>query len=162
MQREILVLIRARAADIAYFFFIIHWSLCTIKRIKCFYGQERMDQFLRPGSRTCFLEIWLPLCWISLSLFQPLPPSTLQAEFPSGEGRLTKSTYFPWLLRPRREGAQGGAPCAIPAGASGLAKILQTSCPEVLIIFCVNQVIHALFSTKFPNTLFFPKLSSYF
>ena len=30
------------------------------------------------------------------------------------------ATYLPWLLRPTREGAQGGAPSAIQAGAGGL------------------------------------------
>ena len=37
-----------------------------------------------------------------------LPVSSLlclQAEFPSGAGRLTTSTYLPWLLRSVREGA---------------------------------------------------------
>ena len=51
-----------------------------------------------------------------VSLFLPLPPSPFQAEFPSGAQRLTKSTYLHWLLRPTREGAQGGAPSAIQAG----------------------------------------------
>ena len=37
-----------------------------------------------------------------------------------GTRRLTQSTYLPWLLRPTREGAQGGAPSAIQAGAGGL------------------------------------------
>ena len=57
---------------------------------------------------------------LSLSLFLPLPPSPFQAEFPSGAWRLTTSTYLSWLLRPTREGAQGGAPSAIQVGASGL------------------------------------------
>ena len=76
-----------------------------------------MDQFLRPASRTGFLEIWLPPCLISL--FVPLPPSPFQAEFPSGAGRLTMYTYLPWLLRSVREEAQGGAPSDIQMGASG-------------------------------------------
>ena len=42
------------------------------------------------------------------------------AEFPSGAGRLTTSTYLPWLLSPVREGAQGGAPSAIQMSAGGL------------------------------------------
>ena len=42
------------------------------------------------------------------------------AEFPSGAWRLTMSTYLPWLLRPTREGAQGGAPSTIQMGAGGL------------------------------------------
>ena len=58
----------------------------------------------------------------SLSLFLPLPPSLFQAEFPSGVWRLTVSTYLPWLLRPTQEGAQGGAPSAIQAGAGGLRR----------------------------------------
>ena len=45
-----------------------------------------------------------------------------QAEFPSGAQRLSVSTYLPWLLRPTREGAQGRAPSAIQAGASGLCR----------------------------------------
>ena len=49
----------------------------------------------------------------NLSLFLPLPHSLFQAEFPSGVWSLSKSTYLPWLLRPTREGAQGGAPSAI-------------------------------------------------
>ena len=81
-----------------------------------------MDQFLRPASQTGFLETWPPLCRISLSLFLPLPPSPFQAEFPSGAWRLTKSTYLPWLLRPMREEAQGGAPSAIQVGAGGLRR----------------------------------------
>ena len=76
-----------------------------------------MDQFLRPASRTGFLEIWLPPC---LSLFLPLPPSPFQAEFPSGVWRLTISTYLQCLLRPTREVAQGRAPSAIQVGARGL------------------------------------------
>ena len=55
-----------------------------------------MDQFLRPASRTGFLEIWLPPC---LSLFLPLPPSPFQAEFPSGARRLTKYTYLHYSNR---------------------------------------------------------------
>ena len=43
-----------------------------------------------------------------------------QAEFPSDAWRLAMSTYLPWLLRPTREGAHGGAPSAIQMGASGL------------------------------------------
>ena len=55
-----------------------------------------------------------------LSLFLPLPPSPFQAEFPSGPWRLAMSTYLLWLLRPKWEGAQGGAPSTIQAGAYGL------------------------------------------
>ena len=75
-----------------------------------------MDQFLGLVSQTSFLEIWLPPC---LSLFLPLPSSPFLAEFPSGAGRLAMSTYLPWLLRPVRDGAQGGAPSAIQTSASG-------------------------------------------
>ena len=42
------------------------------------------------------------------------------AEFPSGAWRLAMSTYLPRLLRPTREGAQGGAPPAIQEDAGGL------------------------------------------
>ena len=45
------------------------------------------------------------------------------AEFPSGVWRLTVSTYLPWLLRPMREGAQGGAPSTIQEGAGGLRRL---------------------------------------
>ena len=79
-----------------------------------------MDQFLRQASGTGFLEIWLPLYRLPLSLFFPLCPSPSQAEFPTGAWSLTMYTYFPWLLRPMREGAQGGVPSAIQTGAGGL------------------------------------------
>ena len=46
----------------------------------------------------------------------------LLAEFPSGVWMLTMSTYLPWLLRPTREGAQGGAPSAIQEDARGLHR----------------------------------------
>ena len=42
------------------------------------------------------------------------------AEFPSEAGRLTTSTYLPWLLSLMREGAQGGAPSTIQMSAGGL------------------------------------------
>ena len=45
--------------------------------------------------------------------------SSFLAEFPSGAWRLTISTYLPWLLRPTREGAQGGAPSTIQVGVCG-------------------------------------------
>ena len=48
--------------------------------------------------------------------------SSFLAEFPSRAWRLTMSTYLPWLLRPTREGAQGGAPSAIQAGTGGLRR----------------------------------------
>ena len=48
-----------------------------------------------------------------------IPPCPL-AEFPSEAWMLTMSTYLPWLLRTTQEGAQGGAPSAIQAGACGL------------------------------------------
>ena len=76
-------------------------------------------------------------------LFSPFP-----AEFPSGAQRLAKSAYLPWLLRSTREGAQGGAPSAIQVDAGGLTEMVQTSCLEVLLVFCINQVIQPLFSTK--------------
>ena len=43
----------------------------------------------------------------------------LQAEFPSGVGRLAMSSYLPWLLRSVREGAQGGALSDNQMGACG-------------------------------------------
>ena len=45
-----------------------------------------------------------------------------QDELPSGAWRLAMFTYLPWLLRPTREGTQGGAPSAIQAGAGGLRR----------------------------------------
>ena len=59
------------------------------------------------------------------------------------------STYLPRLLRSMREGAQGGALSAIQTDAGGLMQMVQTSCPEVLLAFPINQVIQPLFSTKF-------------
>ena len=88
--------------------------------------------------------------------------SVFLAQFPSGAWRLAKSTYLPWLLRPTREGAQGGASSAIQTGAGGLRQMVQTSCLEVLLVLHINQVIQPLFSTKFPSTLFFPNLIVYF
>ena len=44
------------------------------------------------------------------------------AEFPSGTWTLAMSTYLPWLPRPMQEGAQGGAPFTIQAGAGGLGR----------------------------------------
>ena len=58
-------------------------------------------------------------------------------------------TYLPWLLRSVREGAQGGAPSDIQMDTGGLTYMVQTSCPEVLLVFHVNQVIQPLSSTKF-------------
>ena len=58
-----------------------------------------------------FLERLIPPC----RSFFPL-----LAEFPSGAWMLAMSTYLPGLLRPTREGAQGGAPSAIQVGACGL------------------------------------------
>ena len=51
----------------------------------------------------------------TLSLF--LPPSLFQAD-PLEH----MSTYLSRLLRPTGEGAQGGAPSTIQAGASGLCR----------------------------------------
>ena len=58
------------------------------------------------------------------------------------------STYLPRLLRSMREGAQGGAPSTIQMGTGGPTKMVQISCPEILLAFPVNQVIQPLFSTK--------------
>ena len=62
--------------------------------------------------------------WVWHQRLAPLCHSFLpvQAEFPSGTQRLSMSTYLPWLLRPTWEGAQGGAPSTIQAGASGLRR----------------------------------------
>ena len=62
-----------------------------------------------------FLERLIPPCLSVLF-------SVFLAEFPSGAWMLAMSTYLPGLLRPTREGAQGGAPSAIQAGAGGLRK----------------------------------------
>ena len=97
-------------------------------------------------------------------LVSPVSSSLLSflAEFPLGAGRLAMSTYLPRLLRSMREGAQGGAPSAIQTGAGGLTWMVQVPCLGTLLVFCVNQVIQPLFSTKFPTTLFLPNLSLYF
>ena len=55
---------------------------------------------------------WFPPCLLFLLYFQ--------AEMPSRAWKLAMYTYLPWLLRPMREGAQGGAPSAIQMGAGGL------------------------------------------
>ena len=68
------------------------------------------------------------------------------------------STYLPWLLRPTREEAQGWAPSAIQMGTGSLTQMVQTSCPEVLLVLHVNQVIQPLFSTKFSYYTIFPNL----
>ena len=97
----------------------------------------------------------------SLSLFLPLPPSPFQAD--PLECRGSPSLLIcPGLLRLSREGAQGGAPSAIQAGAGGLTQVVQTPCLGTLLLFHENQVIQPLFSTNFPTTLFFPNLSLYF
>ena len=110
-----------------------------------------MDQFLRPASRTGFLEIWLSPCRLHLSLFLPLPPSPFQSEFPSGAGWLTMYTYLFWILRATQEGAQGWAASAIQVGAGGLTLMVQTSCLKVLLVFLLNQVIQPIFSTVSSN-----------
>ena len=68
-----------------------------------------------------------------------------QAESPSGAGRLTTSTYLPWLLRSVREGAQGGAPSDIQTGAGGPKEMVQIPCLGVSLVVHVNQVIQPLF-----------------
>ena len=110
-----------------------------------------MDQFLRPASRTGFLEIWLFPCRLPLSLVLPLPPSPFQSEFPSGAGWLTMYTYLLWLLRATREGAQGWVASAIQVDTGGLMLMVQTSCLEVLLVFLLNQVIQPIFSTISSN-----------
>ena len=55
---------------------------------------------------------WFPPCLLFLLYFL--------AECPSGMWRLAMSTYLSQLLRPMREGAQGGAPSTIQMGTSGL------------------------------------------
>ena len=72
------------------------------------------------------------------------------------------STYLPQLLRSMREGAQGEAPSAVQTGASGLMQMVQISCPEILLVLHVNQVIQPLSPLNFPTTLFFPNLSFIF
>ena len=83
---------------------------------------------------------WFPLCLFLLYFL---------AEFPSGAWRLAMSTYLSWLLRSMREGAQGEAPSAVQTGASGLMQMVQISCPEILLVLHVNQIIQSRFSTKF-------------
>ena len=57
------------------------------------------------------------------------------------------STYFPWLLRSMREGAQGGAPPRYSRGRRGPNVDGASSLSGTLLAFHVNQVIQPLFST---------------
>ena len=64
-----------------------------------------------------FAQAWPPPCRLSLSFSLSLP---LFFRLIPWNRRLSVSTYLPGLLRPTREGAQGGEPSAIQAGACGL------------------------------------------
>ena len=97
MQRESLVSIRVRAADTI----ILYYPLISMYNQK----YKKLSQTIKDGPvfQTSFSNWFLgnlapPMS--TLSLFLPLPPFPFQAEFPSGEQRLTTSTYLPWLLRP--------------------------------------------------------------
>ena len=72
-----------------------------------------------------------------------------------GAQGLCAFTFLPGLLRPTREGAQGGAPSSIREGACGLRE-QSKSC---LLAFCVNQGILASFLSSISLTAkFFPCL----
>ena len=68
------------------------------------------------------------------------------------------STYLPGLLRPTQEGAQGGAPSTIQAGACGPMWTVQVPCLRALLALYVNQGIQPLSSSKYSTTLFFLNL----
>ena len=90
------------------------WCPCIILHIPLFL-------YVQLGAYKLLLKINL---WVWHWCLAPPCHSFLPflAEFPSGAQRLSMSTYLPWLLRPRREGAQGGAPSAIQAGAGDLRR----------------------------------------
>ena len=70
-------------------------------------------------------------------------PFPFQADFPGAQGP-SVFTFLPGLLRPTREGAQGGATSAIQEGACGLRE-QSKSCAGALLAFCINQGISASF-----------------
>ena len=79
-------------------------SLCTTKSIQADLENKETDQFLERLSPHVILSLTF---WLNSRL----------------EGRGSPSLLiFPWLLRPTREGAQGGAPSAIQAGTGGLRR----------------------------------------
>ena len=67
-----------------------------------------MDQFLRPIPGKTGSPV---SSFLSYSIFWLIPVWGIEAS--------RVSTYLPGLLRPMQEGAQGGAPSAIQAGACG-------------------------------------------
>ena len=82
-----------------------HLSLCTTISIKVDLENKEMDQF---PERLVFPRVVFShslLFWLNSHLECGGSPSLL---------------ILPWLLRPTREGAQGGAPSAIQVGAGGL------------------------------------------
>ena len=99
MQRESLVSIRVRLLTLHNF--ILSFDLYVQKRYK------RPFWTIEEGPVTGLVSPMSSLLYI-------------QAEFPSGVGRLAMSTYLPRLLRSTREGAQGGALSAIQMDAGGL------------------------------------------
>ena len=69
---------------------------------------------------------------------------------------LSAFTFLPGLLRPTREGAQGGAPSAIREGACSLRE-QSKSHAGALLAFWINQGILASFlSSIFLTVKFFP------
>ena len=100
--------------------------------------------------RALLTKAWSPHVVLSLSFsFSGWSPG---AQGPSA------FTFLPGLLRPTREGAQGGAPSAIREGVCGLCE-QSKSCAGALLAFCVNQEISASFlSSIFLTAKFFPYL----
>ena len=81
-------------------------------------------------------EAWSPHVVLSLSFsFSGWSPEAQE---------LSAFTFLPGLLRPTREGAQGGATSAIQEGACGLRE-QSKSCAGALLAFCINQGISASF-----------------
>ena len=155
MQRESLITIRVRAADAAYFF---NYPLNSM------YNQ-RLKKIFRtvkdgPVSQTSFWNWFLgnlapPVSTSSLSLFPSLSLS-FSGRIPIWSVKSHHVYLLARLLRPTREGAQGGAPSPIQVGTSGLTKMVQISCFKVLLVFRVNQVTQPFFSIKFSYyTIFF-------
>ena len=148
MQRESLITIRVRAADAAYFFNHPLNSMYNQRFKKIFWTVKS-----GPVSQTSFWNWFLgnlppPVSTSSLSLSPSLSLS-FSGRIPIWSVKSHHVYLLARLLRPTREGAQGGALSPIQVGASGLTKMVQISCFKVLLVFHVNQVTQPFFSIKF-------------